>query len=255
MGMLALAPLLTVADQLDDHDWPGAEQRQPDLSARNYLSLSALAEHLQEEVQGAFGDRNDLDALDVGCGDKPYLPLVASRCSTYRGLDFDEGPVVDDIGSAEALPYPNASFDLVLCTQVLEHLDQPLSALREVHRVLRPGGLALISTHGVHVFHPDPPSSGRDYWRWTHAGLERLIREAGDWTTVSVRPQGNVIACLVMLVLFYFDGPARRFGSIGAGLIAVINFITARADARFPRKLRVPSAGSIAANYLASARR
>jgi SAM-dependent methyltransferase len=252
-AMSLLGP--TATDEHSLADWPGAEQREPKLGTRSYLSLRALSDQLREEVRRNFGKRGDLRALDVGCGDKPYLPLLAPLCATYRGIDFEDGPAVDDVGSAESLPYPDASFDLVLCTQVLEHLDDPLAAIREMHRVLRPGGVALLSTHGVHVFHPDPPDSGRDYWRWTHAGLERLLLSGGSWASIRVRAQGNAIACVVTLTLAYLDGPLRRLGLLGTSLIVAINFLTLRLDARFPRHLRVPSAGSIAPNYLAIALR
>ncbi len=64
---------------------------------------------------------------------------------------------------------------MVLSTQVLEHVDRPGLYLAECHRVLRPGGRMLLSTHGIMVFHPDPV----DYWRWTCDGLQRAVRDAG----------------------------------------------------------------------------
>jgi SAM-dependent methyltransferase len=73
------------------------------------------------------------------------------------------------------LPVPDAGFDAVLSTQVLEHVADPGLHLSECFRVLRPGGRLLLSTHGTMVYHPDPV----DYWRWTCAGLERVVREAG----------------------------------------------------------------------------
>ncbi len=59
----------------------------------------------------------------------------------------------------------------MLSTQVLEHVTDPRLYLAECHRVLRPGGPLLLSTHGIMVYHPDPV----DYWRWTGAGLQRAV--------------------------------------------------------------------------------
>ena len=59
----------------------------------------------------------------------------------------------------------------------------------------------LASTHGVQVYHPSPD----DYWRWTHAGLERLFRENGDWRSVTVTPGAGTTACLAMLLAIYVD--------------------------------------------------
>ena len=109
--------------------------------------------------------------LDVGCGLKPYYPFFASVASEYVGVDVVENPAAELLGPVEALPVEDASFDLVLCTQVLEHCDDPAQAVRELHRVTRPGGRVLASTHGVQVYHPSPS----DYWRWTHEGLRRLF--------------------------------------------------------------------------------
>jgi SAM-dependent methyltransferase len=143
----------------------------------------------------------------------------------------------------------------VLCTQVLEHLPEPGAAISEIHRVLRTGGVGLISTHGVHVFHPDPPGSGQDYWRWTHAGLEKLFRDTSPWSRIEVEAQGDVITCVATLFLWYLDGamshrllqPARR------ALVAAVNVVAHFLDARYPATLRVPAPGSLTANYLLTA--
>src|SRR6185295_20111511 len=72
-------------------------------------------------------------------------------------------------------PSPDDSFDCVLSSQVLEHVENPGLYLSEAFRVLRPGGSLVISTHGNWPYHPDP----HDYWRWTIDGLQKQIRLAG----------------------------------------------------------------------------
>jgi SAM-dependent methyltransferase len=243
------APL---SERVDLSRWPGAERRRPALSSRHYLALSALARDLSDALEERFPGRRDLRVLDIGCGEKPYLPLVAHRAASYRGIDAVAGPQVDDVGGAESLPYEDASFDLALCTQALEHLDEPWTAVREMARVLAPGGAVLASTHGVHVYHPDPPHSGRDYWRWTHSGLRKLFADNGRWSDIRVRPGGNVIACLTGIVCWYLGPLADRPGLNApvSALIAVLNWCAERLDRRFPARLRVPQPGSLAANYL-----
>ena len=95
-----------------------------------------------------------------------------SVASEYVGVDVVENPAAELLGSVEALPVDDASFDVVLCTQVLEHCDDPAQAVRELRRVTAPGGRVLASTHGVQVYHPSPV----DYWRWTHDGLAAAVR-------------------------------------------------------------------------------
>jgi SAM-dependent methyltransferase len=250
-------PSVTLSQRLDVTGWPGRERRRPALSNRHYLSLSALARDLGAALERHFPERRDLRVLDIGCGEKPYLPLVAHRAVSYRGLDAVPGPQVDDVGGAESLPYDDSSFDLLLCTQALEHLDDPATAVREMGRVLAPGGVALASTHGVHVYHPDPAGSGRDYWRWTHSGLRKLFSDNGEWNSIEVHPSGNVLTCLAGLVCWYLAPLGSRpvVGRAIGPLVAAVNWAAERLDRRFPVNLRVPEPGSLAANYLVVASR
>jgi SAM-dependent methyltransferase len=67
------------------------------------------------------------------------------------------------------------SVDVVVSTQVLEHVADPAVYLAECARVTKPGGRLLLSTHGFMVWHPDPV----DHWRWTCSGLQEQVRRAG----------------------------------------------------------------------------
>jgi SAM-dependent methyltransferase len=113
--------------------------------------------------------------LDYGCAEMPYRDFFPADVE-YLGADLPGNPdATIEIGADGTLPVADASFDAVLSTQVLEHVVDPATYLAECHRVLRPGGRLLLSTHGLMVYHPDPV----DYWRWTCAGLERIVIEAG----------------------------------------------------------------------------
>jgi SAM-dependent methyltransferase len=238
----------TLAAAMDLAGWPGEERRNPPRSDRHHLILGALAAAIRDQVEVRFADRRDLAVLDVGCGDKPYLPLVAAHAVSYRGLDPVDGPYVDDVGAADDMPYEDSTFDLVLCTQVLEHVPQPGPVISELHRVLKPGGVALASTHGVHVYHPSP----EDLWRWTHAGLYELFTRTGNWTDVEVIPNRNAIGCLSALIAWYLDGELSRRGWERSRrlVLTALNSVGAFLDDRYPPTLRVPSAGSLSANYL-----
>jgi SAM-dependent methyltransferase len=146
----------------------------------------------------------------------------------------------------ERLPVDDASFDLVLCTQVLEHCDDPAQAVRELRRVTAPGGRVLASTHGVQVYHPSP----QDLWRWTHAGLERLFRDNAEWSSLDVRPASGTAACVGMLVATYADLAARRAHARAAApaIVAAVNRAAHALDRR-SALLREPRPGAIFANY------
>src|SRR5438128_257095 len=89
----------------------------------------------------------------------------------------------------------------------------------ERRRLVAPGGRVLASTHGVQFYHPNPV----DLWRWTHAGLERLFTDNGDWRAVTVRPGSGTAACVGMVVALYVSLAARRAPSVGRAVIAGIN--------------------------------
>ena len=226
-------------------EWPGSLRRRPSRSSSTYAVRAPLARWLQEEAEAAAA-RGRVRVLDVGCGVKPYFPWFEPAASEYVGVDVVENPAADVIGPVEALPLPDGGFDLVLCNQVLEHCDDPAQAVRELRRVAAPGGRVLASTHGVQVYHPSP----NDLWRWTHAGLERLFRDNGEWAAVRVRPGSGTAACLAMLIGHYIEllcGRARARRA-AAPLVAALNTGAEALDARVPL-LREPQPGTLFANF------
>src|SRR5437016_10837641 len=101
-----------------ERTWPGGSQRRPSRSDTGWSVRAPLAAWLRREGQASAGKR----VLDVGCGLKPYYPFFAAAAE-YVGVDVVETPSTDLIGPIESLPVDDGSFDIVLCTQVLEHAD------------------------------------------------------------------------------------------------------------------------------------
>lgn len=142
-------------------------------SHKAWFILRALRGSLGRQL-AALGLR-DGKALDYGCGTGPYRDLLPAGVA-YSGADLPGNPAADlRIAPDGAVPAPDGSFDVVLSTQVLEHVAEPDAYLREAFRLLRPGGTLLLSTHGLWVYHRDPV----DYWRWTAEGLRLIARRAG----------------------------------------------------------------------------
>ncbi len=113
--------------------------------------------------------------LDYGCAEVPYRRFFPAGAD-YVTADLPGNPQASvELRADGSVPCEDESFDAVLSTQVLEHVDDPGLHLSECHRVLRPGGRLLLSTHGMMLYHPDPV----DYWRWTCAGLRRIVEDAG----------------------------------------------------------------------------
>jgi SAM-dependent methyltransferase len=180
--------------------------------------------------------------LDVGCGERPYAGLFPGAV----GFDVPGNPHADLHGSLEAIPVGDASFDLVLCLQVLEHVPDPGAAVRELRRVVRPGGRVLLSTHGVYPLHPNPD----DLWRWTHQGLERLFLASGEWTSVTVRPGAGTAATIAMINAHVLDLLLKRLRvrALGAPLVALLNTLGESLDRAVP-VLESTTPGTLHANY------
>lgn len=210
------------------------------MSSPTWAVRAPLAAWLEEQAAAGEGGYR---VLDVGCGPKPYYPFFAEHASEYVGVDVVENPAAELRGSVEALPVADASFDVVLCTQVLEHCDDPAQAVRELRRVTAPGGRVLASTHGVQVYHPSP----QDYWRWTHAGLRRLFDETADWQSVDVSAGAGTATTLAMLLGTYVEIALRRT-PLARGPVWLLNRAGSALDRRV-RMLREPVAGSLIANF------
>jgi SAM-dependent methyltransferase len=227
--------------------WPGADKRRPRKTTPNYAVRSHLAAWLEEEAGRAAADYGRYRVLDIGCGVKPYYPYFAPHAVEYVGLDVETGnPAADLFGSVEELPVGDGSFEVVLCTQVLEHTVDPDQAVRELWRVTAPGGRVLASTHGVQVYHPAPV----DHWRWTHTGLELLFTRNGTWRSLTVRPAGGAATCLAAMTATYVHLLFRRahLTPLAKGLIWLLNTTSAGLDRRVGL-LREPRPGSLFLNY------
>jgi SAM-dependent methyltransferase len=216
----------------------------PRLTSVTYGVRAPLLAWLEQEAALARVAFASPRVLDVGCGSMPYHPLFASFAA-YLGVDLDN-PSANLAGAVESIPVPDAAYDLVLCTQVLEHTLDPAKAVAELWRVTAPGGRVLLSTHGVQVYHPAPV----DLWRWTHAGLERLFGENGEWSSITVRPGGGTASCMAMLAATYLDILAQRLHVrwLGKPFVAALNW-TGRTIDRHSKELREPRPGALYANY------
>jgi SAM-dependent methyltransferase len=152
--------------------------------------------------------------LDVGCGNKPYADLFTG-CK-YQGLDcttVNSSP--DIIGSAMDIPLRDEAIDIVFSTQVIEHVPDPSAMVNECCRVLRPGGILVLTGPFYWPLHEAP----YDFHRFTKYGFANLLGNAGfsaweikadggDWAqiflSINLRMRGKLL--LPVRILFNLVG-------------------------------------------------
>jgi SAM-dependent methyltransferase len=138
------------------------------------VSLRLQVESLKETLTYARGK-----LLDVGCGSKPYWPLFRTNVEHYIGVDYGQknatGLQHDAAADGSNLPFKANTFDTVLCTEVIEHLEEPWKAIEEMYRVLKPGGHLILSAPQTYWLHEEP----RDFYRFTQFGLKYLMENSG----------------------------------------------------------------------------
>jgi SAM-dependent methyltransferase len=186
----------------------------PNESARNrviYRKLEQMMEHVAERyVHGKL--------LDVGCGDKPWQPLLGPHTSEYIGVDLGANSKAELLADAHAIPLADATVDTVLMDEVLEHLERPWEALAEAHRLLRPGGFIVIDTPFFWPLHEAP----RDFYRYSPFGLRELLETAG-FEVVEIVPLTGAWVTISLEISYalqrYRRGPLRPLVDVAARLI------------------------------------
>jgi SAM-dependent methyltransferase len=146
----------------------------------SFLVTRALSKDLVQPCSQLTGRM-----LDLGCGNRPYRALLPN-ISAYTAYDVDSSVKPEAVGTASELPFASASFDSVLNTQVIEHVEEPWRVIEEIARVLKPGGKLVLSAPQGWRLHEEP----HDFYRFTHYGLTHLLARAG-MKVIACKPQGG----------------------------------------------------------------
>jgi ubiquinone/menaquinone biosynthesis C-methylase UbiE len=207
-------------------------------------SLGAVTEAIEQRlILELMGDLNDARVLDVGCGDGVLTCAAASRGAHVTGVDPD--PAMLDAGRSRAgragvkaefldgrierLPFADASFDVVAAVTVLCFVDEASLAVREMARVLRPGGRLVLGELGrwsgwaaIRRLRGWLGSASWQAARFRTAGELRTLAEEAGFRVATIR--GAVFyppAGFCMRVLAPVDAWLGRLTTAGAAFIAL----------------------------------
>jgi SAM-dependent methyltransferase len=138
--------------------------------------------------------------LDAGAGLKPYEEFF-THCH-YESCDFadceefygnlDDGRRNNLVGRhtyvcpLDNIPVPDDSFDIIICTQVLEHVPYPSAVVKEFYRVLKPSGKLFVTVPQGYGIHGEP----YNYFYFTRYGLELVLREA-EFEAIEIKERGG----------------------------------------------------------------
>ncbi|HRI84284.1 MAG TPA: class I SAM-dependent methyltransferase [Ignavibacteria bacterium] len=165
-----------------------------------FYSSGLLKKRMEEIIPSYLENGRKYKVLDYGCGVRPYEYIFEKFTDTYTGIDVGENPHADvKIEPDEKLPFGDGEFDVVLSSQVLEHVENTVLYLSECRRVLKQGGLLFLSTHGTWQFHSAPI----DVQRWTSYGLKKLIQDHG-FTLKGFTPALGQLALTSQLRLTFY---------------------------------------------------
>lgn len=118
--------------------------------------------------------------LNIGAGDTSYHNRLIN-------LDIKCGPHINICSQAEFMPFFDSSFSLIISQEVLEHVEDYNSAINEMYRVLKKGGILYLQLPFTIGFHSAP----HDYWRFTREGIKSIVNKAGfsiELIDISVGP-------------------------------------------------------------------
>ncbi|OHA89498.1 MAG: hypothetical protein A3C70_01520 [Candidatus Zambryskibacteria bacterium RIFCSPHIGHO2_02_FULL_43_14] len=138
------------------------------------------------------------DVLDVGAGNySRYVDLF--NYDKYARMNVRPGGNTDVVGRVENIPCSNNSFDSIVCTQVLGDVYELHKAFSELYRVLKPGGILLVTESLFDPLHDEP----HDFWRFTEHSFKRLAEDAGLKVLV-IEKRGGYFSVLAQLKARYW---------------------------------------------------
>ena len=167
--------------------------------------------------------------LDLGAGTAKYRSILIKNAMNYIACDVKKNENIDMICDVTNLDFKPESFDTVISTQVFEHVTNPFLVAREIKKVLKSGGYAVITAPFMIPFHPDP----KDNFRFSKEGLEEIFRSFGFEIVDSGIYGGFFMVLSEMLHFSRFSPYNNKSGRFIAAIEKIAKFF----DKIFPSKI------------------
>jgi SAM-dependent methyltransferase len=152
--------------------------------------------------------------LDIGGGTSKYRSIITPCVSEYLVSDLYKEDGVDFVEDARKLSHRDKTFDSILSFQILEHIDNTQAVVKEMYRVLKDGGTALVTTPFICAQHGHPS----DFHRFTVEGLKWYFEQQG-FKILEAGKQGSTFAVISELFHFSFLNPYKKHGRIKRAIL------------------------------------
>ena len=211
------------------------------------VTYSVRRQRLDRDLEGEAGILRGR-VLEIGCGRlgrRGRFRPPNDGISKWVYVDRDLARVPHVCADAAHLPVRAAVFDTAVCLEVLEYVWDPASVLNEIKRLLKPGGMLLLSTPFLHRI-----DAVDDYWRFTEPALRRLLREAG-FDVVQCVAQGSAFAVATSVLRYAVS--VQRTWIRRALSIALRPFFAGLLAADSSSARRRPALGTFTPGYVVGA--
>lgn len=184
--------------------------------------------------------------LDAGCGSMPFKKVLENLVDEYRSIDIERKvPDVDFVGDLQDMKgISTESYNVVLCTEVLEHVQQPDKLIAEVRRVLKARGKLILSVPHLSRLHEEP----YDYYRFTKHGLQFLLEQNG-FSVLEIVPTGSLFSFLGHQVSTVLVGSTWHIPFLGR-IVFLLNAGLCTLPCYALDKLLVPMSGKFPLGYV-----
>lgn len=194
---------------------------------RRFFSLTpgyySLYREFRRRADGYLGGL----ILDAGAGAGAWAPVLGAY-GRVVAADLCPPGSAGVTADLKRLPFPDAAFDTVFCSQVLEHEREPAALLAELHRVSKPGAALVLSAPHLSRLHDEP----HDYYRYTGYGLRSLAEGAG-FSVEEVDVAGGMLSFLGHTTAVFglaVLGPVPIIGALARFKLRVVSPICAALD-------------------------